>query len=226
MTTTNTKTKFNKKGMVEVRMRNPKRTGTITLRDYTDNSGRLREFLDSTGAPRVVKYTKAIKFLDLSDETERLEYEHLKDHPIYVMGSNPIVTISNKVDEAEKNINKKELSLDALLVAKDLRSEKMVDFARVLGINTNNVIESVIKSQVYDNAETEPVKFMEAWNDPNRPFKQIAYKGKVKKVFNLKNKVWYYRDVIMGASIDEVIVWLNENEDLLPSIRKEINSIS
>ena len=43
-----------KKGHVEIRMVNPKRTGTITVRDYTDiDTGELREFKDAHGNPRV-----------------------------------------------------------------------------------------------------------------------------------------------------------------------------
>jgi len=213
------------KGMVEVRMKNPKRTGTITLRDYTDRAGKLRKLVDENGDARVIKYTNAVKFLDLKEKNDRLEYVHLKDHPIYVLGSSPKIVLVNKIDEAEKNIDKKELAIDAMLVARELRGEKLADFSRILGVNTSNVIDSVIKSQVYDFAETKPKEFMSAWNDPNRPFKQVAYKGKNAKVFSIRNKVWYYRDVLMGANIDEVIVWLNDNEDLLPSIRKEINSV-
>ena len=210
---------------VEIRMNNPKRTGSIFLRDYTDiETGELREFVDSFGRPRVKKYTTALTILRLDKKDDLIEFLHIKDHPIYVKGAEPIMNIVDTTAEAETKIDKRETSLEAMLIAKDMRGEKLADFARVLGINTMGVLESVIKSQVYDNAENTPREFLDSFNDPDRTFKQILFKGKTTRVFTHKNNVWKYRDVVMGTQIEEAIAWLKDNEDLLPSIRKELNS--
>jgi hypothetical protein len=210
---------------VEVRMVNPKKTGTVFLREYTDlTTGELRDFVDSFGKNRVKKYTKSLTILNLDKVDDLIEYLHIKDHPIYVKSANPIMKVIDITEEAESSIDKRESALDAMLIAKDLRGEKLADFARVLGINTTGVLESVIKSQVYDNAERTPKEFLQSWNDPDRTFKQILFKGKNTKVFTHVNSVWKYRDVTIGIKIEEAISWLKENEDLTPSIRKEINS--
>ncbi len=212
-------------GEVDVTFTNPKRTGSITLSDYIDELGKPRALKDAFGNSRVVKYT-AHKTLNLNNENDVLEYEHLKDHPIYVKGSNPLIILVNRQEIAEQTIDKKELTLDALIIAKELRGDKLADFARLLGINTLNVLESVVKSQIYNYAEESPRQFLDSWNDPNRIFKQIAYKGKQNGIFTVERTgAWKYRDITMGLNIDEVLLWFKANEDLLPSIKKEINSL-
>ena len=212
-------------GEVDITFINPKRTGMIILSDYTDETGKPRALKDAFGNSRVIKYT-AHKTLNLNDENDILEYEHLKDHPIYVKGGSPLIALVNKQEIAENSIDKKELTLDALIIAKELRGEKLGDFARILGINTTNVLESIIKSQMYNLAEENPRQFLENWNDPNRTFKQLAFKGKTNGVFTIERTgAWKYRDVTMGMNIDEVLQWFKANDDLIPSIKKEINSL-
>jgi hypothetical protein len=215
-----------KGGIVEVRMINPKRTGTVTLRDYYDsNTGEVREFLDAHGNPRVKKYTKALTVLRLNVENDRLEYEHLKHHPLYVNGSEAILKIVDVTEEAETRTNAREAALDALIQAKGLRGDKLYNFARVLGIQTLNQLETIVKDKVYDIAEKTPTEFLQAFNDPNRTYKETLHKGKLKGVFAVKNNIWKFRDVLMGANIDEAILWLKDNDDLMPSIRKELSSV-
>lgn len=221
-----TKNKERTEGIVEIRMVNPKRTGTITVRDYTDpETGEIREFVDAHGNPRVKKYTKALTVLNLEKEIDRIEYMHIKDHPLYVKGSEPILKVIDVTVAAEERISSREAALEALIEAKNLRGEKLVNFARVLGIKTLNLSESIVKDKVYDFAERLPEDFLRAFNDPNRMFKEILHRGKVKGVFSVKNGVWKYREALMGASIEEAILFLEDNQDLLPSIRKEISSI-
>ena len=215
-----------KEGIVEVRMINPKRTGTVTLRDYTDPiTGELREFKDAHGNPRVKKYTKALTVLRLNIENDRLEYKHLKDHPIYVKGPEPIMKIVDVTVEAEERTAKREAAVDTLIEARGLRGDKLFNFARVLGIQTLNVLESIVKDKVYETAENTPEEFLKAFHDPNRQYKEILHKGKLGGIFSVKNEVWKFREVLMGANIEEAILWLKDNDDLMPSIRKELSSI-
>jgi hypothetical protein len=214
-----------KGGIVEVRMANPKKTGTITLRDYTGEDGKVREFKDAHGNPRVKKYTKALYVLRMDVENDVLEYEHLKDHPLYIHGASPLLKIVDVTAEAEERTSKRESALEALIEAKGLRGEKLINFARVLGIQTLNMLESIVKDKVYDYAERMPDEFLKAFNDPNRTFKETLHKGKIKGIFNVKNNIWKFRDVLMGANIDEAILWLKDNDDLMPSIRKELSSV-
>ena len=86
-------------------------------------------------------------------------------------------------------------------------------------------VETIVKDKVYDIAESTPKEFLEAFNDPNRVYKETLHKGKLKGVFSHKNNVWKFRDVLMGGSIDEAILWLQDNDDLMPSIRKELSSV-
>ena len=153
-----------------------------------------------------------------------IEYLHVKDHPLFVSNAHPILKVIDITEEANEDNENREAALDAMLEAKKLRGDKLYNFARILGINTNGVVESVIKKQVYDEATEYPLEFLEQLNDPNRIFKEVLHRGKVNSVFNVKNGIWKFRDTIMGANIEEAILWLQDNDDLMPSIRKEINS--
>jgi hypothetical protein len=212
-------------GTVEVKMINPKRTGTITLRDYHDSTGMVVELKDQHGNPRTVKYTRAVKYLNLDNPDDKLEYLHLKDHPLYVKGSKPLIKLVNHVQEAIGNIDKQEAALEAKYEVKNMTSSKAKAFARVLGINVNNVDDRVVKSKLYDFADNNSDKFMEAFNDPDRELKELAHRGKEKGIFTVKRTgAWYYRDQSMGTNIDNVVIWFKDNEDLLPNIRKELHS--
>ena len=42
------------KGNCEIRLKDPKRTGTITVRGYTGKDGRFRPFVDQFGNERII----------------------------------------------------------------------------------------------------------------------------------------------------------------------------
>jgi hypothetical protein len=208
-------------------MINPKKTGALFLRDYTDpDTGEMREFLDANGNPRVKKYTSAKTVLRLSNGDDLLEYLHIKDHPVYIKGSSPRMKLIDVTQEALDSVSHRELAMDAMMEARKLRGEKLADFARVLGIKADNVLETVVKDKLYTYAETNPTEFMEALNDPHRPLRQLLHKGKTVGTLKVdKGGIWKYRDLILGTSIEEAILWLKDNEDLQPKLRKEINSL-
>ena len=143
-----TKTKKAETGKIEIKMINPKRTGTIIVTDYKGEDGKLRELVDEHGNPRVVKYNTGMKILDLSNKTEYLEYLHVKDHPIFVKGTSPVMRVVNITQDAEDEVQKKTTALDALFIAKDLQGQKLADFARILGIQTENTYESVLSADI------------------------------------------------------------------------------
>ena len=98
-------------GLVEVRLRNPKRTGTITVRDcyQIDDMGNhtLRPFIDSNGNSRVERINRK-KSLRLENENDRLLYGQLIHHPHFVNGANPIIELVNLEEGAKDFISKRE----------------------------------------------------------------------------------------------------------------------
>ena len=77
-------------GTAEIRLKDHKRTGSITVRDYTDiETGELKKFIDKYGNTKVTRFTKN-RLYDLTDLNQCLEYHHVKHHPIYTTGPTPV----------------------------------------------------------------------------------------------------------------------------------------
>lgn len=209
-------------GVVEIRMKNPKRTGSVTVRDYTGPDGELREFKDKYGKQRVRKYTRAVVRLDLLNENDLLEFEHVKDHPIYVNGPTPILEIVDVEKKAEEHIAQKDLEAEVNYLIKKLGGHELKSFARILGVNVATNSDNVIKRFIYDIAEEDPDHVIEEYNHPDRSLKELLHAGREQGTFTMKNGVWYFNTTPMGSSFDQALVWLKENEDLHPTLRKQI----
>jgi hypothetical protein len=96
-------------GTGEVRLRDAQRTGTVTIREYWDESlGKELALLSKAGSPRVSKINGNKRY-DLSDVEQRLEYFHIKNHPIYSKGGNAIFECVNLDEVAEENVRDREL---------------------------------------------------------------------------------------------------------------------
>lgn len=212
--------------IVEIKVRNPKKTGTITLRTYKDRNNQLIKVVNSRGEERVVKLTSKKKLLNLANEDDKIEYEAWKRHPIYFDCPHPVINIKNKTEEAKKSIDVFNLQYEAMELIKDLTGQDLADFARVLGVQSDNVKETVVKGNVINIVQTDPQRVIDEWNDPHREFKTILHRGKKKGIFSeTRDGIWQYRNNVMGTSILHAIQWLIDNDDLMPSIRKEINTI-
>jgi hypothetical protein len=213
-------------GFAEIILKDPKRTGSIVLRDYhlTDDEGARshRPFVDKEGNHRIVKITKQKK-LNLSYDNDRLEYMQAKLHPIFTDGPTPILIVVNKEEEANDFILEKDLIAKVNGVIQKLAGEELRRFARVLLLKVNvGSTDNAIKRLVYEKAELEPIVVLEAWEDPERPLKELIRTGVIKKVFTTKNGRWSCEGALCGTSFESTLEWLKENEDLLPKLRKQI----
>jgi hypothetical protein len=211
---------------VEIRLRDPKRTGTVTMRGYTHpDTKKWTELLDSHGNKRVIKYTRAKKILDLSNEDDRLEYEHMKDHPEYVRGPQSIIKLVDLKAEADDFIAAKDLESEVNAIIKDLSGDDMIDFARSIGVLVDGNGPTAIKRGLYEEAEKTPQMVLDQWNAPDRTLREMLHKGRSRRIFTVDNGYWKYRQQVMGSDFESALIWLKENEDMLPSIRKEIKEV-
>jgi hypothetical protein len=215
-------------GFAEIILKDPKRTGSIVLRDYhlTDDEGTRshRPFVDMDGNHRIVKITKKKK-LKLSNANDRLEYMQAKLHPIFTEGPTPILIVINKEEEANDFILEKDLEAKVNGIIQKLSGLELQKFARLLLVKVNvGSSDSAIKRVVYEQAESNPIAVLEAWEDPERPLKELIRSGVIKKVFTTKNGRWSCEGALTGTSFESTLEWLKENEDLLPKLRKQIFS--
>jgi hypothetical protein len=214
----------NKQSDVVVRLElvEPKKTGTIRVRDYTDRDGNLRELKDRNGNSRVV-IVREQKKLFMSNENDKLLYEHLKDHPVYVLGSDACIRLVNTEEQATDDIDRVELAIDAKNIVKALDEEGLRNFGRVLNIGFNNTTTSaVLKSIMYDKCENDPIAVLDAWENPDREVQVLVYNAMDKNVIVKEKGVYRYDGMILGNGFEDCVVWLKQNEQVLPGLRKKV----
>ncbi len=213
-------------GIAEIALKFPKRTGSITIRDYTltDEEGNLthRPFVDSNGNSRIVKITKQ-KRLNLSRDSDRLEYMQIKLHPEFTEGPTPVLIVKNLEEEANDFIINKDMESQVNGIIQKLGGEELKKFSRVLMLKVNaGSTDNAIKRALYELAESDPLLVLEEWENPERPLKEMIRTGIVKKLFVVTNGRWMYKDIATGTSFEQTLEWLKDNVDLQPKIRKEI----
>lgn len=212
-------------GIVSIELVDKKRSGTIIVRDYTDETGSLRELKDQYGK-KVIRTLghngKGVK-LDLDNKNDKLFYEHVKDHPIYVLGSDPCLRIVNTEADAKRNVDRAELAIDAKLIIKQQDDDMIRDLARLLNVSfTDRTTAAVIKHQLYELAENDPDKLLEVWNHPDREIRILVHRGMSKGIITKVNGVFRVGDTTLGTNFDESVYWFKSNEDLIPSFRAKI----
>ncbi len=213
-------------GMAEIVLKNPKKTGSITVRDYTltDEEGNLthRPFVDSNGNHRIMKYTKR-KRLNLSRDNDRLEYQQALLHPHFVSGPNPVLIVNNLEEQANDFIQEKDLISKVNGIIQKLDGKETEKFCRVLLISFPvGSSPSAVKRLLYEKAELDPQEVLAEWEDPDRPLKELIREGLIKKVFTTTNGRWACGGTQCGTSFEHTLDWLKENEDLEPKLRKQI----
>ena len=211
-----------KTGNVEIRLKDPKRTGTITVRGYTDKDGSYRPFVDKFGNERVKRFARTA-YLDMNKEDDRLTLQQVANHPIYINGPRPVLVVVNHETDADNFVALKDNEALAGDIIQKLEGQDLADFARVLLITVKpGSSDKVIKRAIYEKAETEPGEILNLWNDDLREIMVIIRKGLESGLFKYRQGRYTFDGQLMGTTFEIATDWLKENEDLIPSIRKQL----
>jgi hypothetical protein len=219
-------------GTIEVRFKDPKRSGTITLRDYyheVNGSREYRPFIDARGNTRVVKYQKK-KVLNMANENDRLEYAHLKDHPIYVAGPKPLLQLYNFDEEATSYVETKDASAKANAIISKLSGEKLRNLARVVQIRTRlGSSDIVLKRALYEFAESKTEKgigafeIIEQIESPDYETKTLLYNALDSKLVEVRNGRYMFNQVGLGTTFDVSLQFLIDNPDIESELKKKLD---
>ena len=211
-----------KVGNVEIRLKDPKRTGTITVRGYTGKDGQYRPLVDKHGNERIKKFIRTV-YLNMENEDDRLLYEHTRLHPLYIEGPRPVLIVVNHENDADAYVAQKDNEAKAMDVIQKLEGADLKDFARILLIKVKpGSSDKVIKRNIYDLAEEDPGLILNEWNDNTREFKVIIRKGIEKKMFEVKHGRYMHNGEMMGTTFEQAVDWLNDHDGLIPSMRKQL----
>lgn len=214
-------------GHGEIRLRDPKRTGSVTIRDYySPETGEQKEFLSSTGNEKVIRLTKK-KVYNFKNVDERLEFFHIQGHPIFAKGGNAILECVSLDEEAEWEVEDRDMFADAIVIIRNLKGDELRDFARIMLAGrrmpmNGRTSDNIIKKYLYDIADSDPERVIDEYNDEDKEYKILIRRGIENNVFTHTNGVYKFGQNIMGSSFETTLLWLKDNEDLIPSIRKDL----
>lgn len=208
-------------GLAEIRPANPKRTGNIMIREYTDAEGNHRPFLDEHGNPRTFRYEKKV-LLDFSKVRDCLEFLHVRDHKFTregVANNIPILHVIDLNKQARSRISKKDLEAKVNGKISELDGDKLFDFARILLVPIiPGASPDMIKELVYKKAESNPKDVLDEFISPDRYVKEVFFKAKAKGIISDRLGTWFFQTEKIGVNQDQAIMWLKTNEDLIPRI--------
>jgi hypothetical protein len=222
-------------GIVEVRLVDPKRTGTITVRGFNqiDDFGNhtWRPFVDSNGSERIEKITKK-RILRLTIENDRLLYGQLVHHPHYVNSPSSVIRLVNLEEGAVDFISKREFKNKAETIISKSSDKELISLVRVLKINIKpNSSFNVIKRELYehiDNYDSTKRKsnaelLLEEYNSPDYPIKVLLRNAIAQKtVIDSLNRMMF-GSVNMGTTFDVAATFLKNNKDIANELEKAVD---
>jgi len=222
-------------GNVEIRMINPKKTGSVTLRDYTvtDSNGAsdYRPFVDANGGHRIAKYTKK-KVLNMTNDNDRLEYRQLRDHPVYMKGSTAIFTLYNYEEEANDYVAVKNAEAKANAKINDFTGDKLRNLARVVQIAVRpGSSETVLKRSLYEFADGKvdatgksgALEILEQLESPDYENKVLLYNAMDHKFVEVKGGRYLFGQMGMGTTFDVALQFLIDTPDVASELSKKLN---
>lgn len=222
-------------GNVEVRFINPKKTGTVTLRDYTltDENGATdyRPFIDSNGNRKVSKYTKK-RVLRMENDNDRLEYGHLLHHPLYLSGATAIFKLFNFEDEAKSYVALKDAEAKANAKINEYSGQELRDLARVVQVRVRpGSSETVLKRALYEYSDskddssgaTGAVDIIKQLESPDYDSKVLLFHSMDKKYVTVTGGKYLFNQTGLGMSFDSALQYLIDNPDVESELKKKFD---
>jgi hypothetical protein len=105
--------------------------------------------------------------------------------------STPVFKMVDNEGDAKKKIEKSMKVLDAIRLALEMPLDKLVGYARTMGVNVNKSTDE-IRYDMKVLAEKDPTSFITGMDDPKTEIKQVLYKAKEYGIIdmNKSNVVW------------------------------------
>lgn len=219
-------------GGAEIRVVNHKKTNGLVVRSYVNSETRESiKFTDQHGNNRVFRVIKNIK-LDFSKMDDKIMYCVVKNHPIYVSGSNPVLRIVNVEEEAHEFVSKREIGIKAAGIVSALAGNDLRMFARVVFIAAKtagvrigpSTSDNVIKKYLYDIVDTNPSLVVDEYEDDRKLLRQLIRAGleTSPQIFKETKGVISFQGEKIGTSFEQAVEWLGKNQDLLASIQAQV----
>ena len=168
----------------------------------------------------------------MTNENDRLEYAHLKEHPLYVKGASPMLVLYNFDDEATDYVAAKDAAAKADGIIAKLKSEGLRDLARVLQVKTRpGSSDIVLKRALYEYAENQQgsgatlgaLTVLSQIESPDYDTKVLLYRALESKEVEVRNGRYLFGQIGLGTTFDVALQFLNDNPDMESELAKKLN---
>jgi hypothetical protein len=123
--------------------------------------------------------------------------------------------LEDKEDDAKETVSKVKTEYEAMTRIKGMSLEEMQDFARVIGIGRVDKLTAIqVEAALMEKAKSEPIKVMEAMEDPNRKVKAFLKKLIEKNIIRLGAGKYMYNNEILGLNEQAVLDYLKNKENV------------
>jgi hypothetical protein len=219
--------------------------GDIILSDKERNSG---EYFIRENETFVVEDGTVF---DLSDEIQRKNWEAIKncsliapdfnakdsDGNYLIHGTANMKTLRPRYGVAELFIDqpgldsynriskKKKIHNACAYILDDPRgSEGRLLMAKLLGKNMSNMPDADVEDYLLTVAEKDPDKIVKLYTGDDLALRLLFIEAREKKINLVKNGVYIYLDVVLGATDDAVLTWMKDakNKKTLELIRRDV----
>lgn len=219
--------------------------GDIILSDKERNSG---EYFIRENETFVVEDGTVF---DLSDEIQRKNWEAIKncsliapdfnakdsDGNYLIHGTANMKTLRPRYGAAELFIDqpgldsynriskKKKIHNACAYILDDPRgSEGRLLMAKLLGKNMSNMPDADVEDYLLTVAEKDPDKIVKLYTGDDLALRLLFIEAREKKIILVKNGVYIYLDVVLGATDEAVLTWMKDvkNKKTLELIRRDV----
>lgn len=164
--------------------------------------------------------------------TDELAYFFLKNHKRVSNGITNLrpghdYILVNMEEDAQEINRKARTKRKAMSEFDKMTIEDMRKCLRLYGRKTTNITNEVIESNLSQDIEKDPDKFLNIWvNNKNRQTQFLIEEAISKNVIRRNKNIYYYGTDIIGHGMDDVIITLDDkkNQEMKMAILDMINS--
>ena len=201
----------------------------FVLRKFKLENGKYFTLEDINGEETTYTLSGPTVF-DMTDKFQKAVVEGLKVHPVYKKHLNFI----DHKEKAEASVSNSQQKAKAFQVIQEMQKTRR-SFARALGMRVDGLQDVEVHSMLLALADKNPDparpgidalagydRILNLYNDPTASARMLLTDGKRVGVFKVRGQVWYFNDMPMGNSTEQALEWVQENEDIVAGIKKDV----
>jgi hypothetical protein len=209
---------------VFLKAKNSKNFNYAKFVNYKDKHGKTQKLINADEQEvDGWEVTRPIVTLDIEIESQKRLYEWLKGHPHVRKGR---FTLEDTRAKEQASAAGAIATAEAVALSAGLTEKEYKGLASLLGINTKDLTEDVIRAKVIQSASLNPERFMSIFNDKDKEYRIFLKDARAKGLITFVNGTWKYNTETLGLTEDSAIIWLKDNTDVYALLKQELRGTS